>query len=62
MGQPLSYEPESTNNIAALAARENRDPREVVYDLMLEKNGQAFFWYDRSRDAGAQDESRCECD
>ena len=48
MGQPLSYEPESTNNIAALAARENRDPREVVYELMLEKMaGLSFGMTDR---------------
>jgi N-acyl-D-amino-acid deacylase len=48
MGQPLSYEPESTNNIATLAARENRDPREVVYELMLEKMaGLSFGMTDR---------------
>ena len=45
MGQPLSYEPDSTQSIAALAAREKRDPREVVYDLMLEQNGRSFLMY-----------------
>jgi N-acyl-D-amino-acid deacylase len=45
MGRALSYEPESTNSIAAIAAREKRDPREVVYDLMLEQNGRAFLMY-----------------
>ena len=45
MGRPLSYEPDSTQSIAATAAREKRDPREVVYDLMLEQNGRSFLMY-----------------
>ena len=45
MGRPLSYEPDSTHSIAATAAREKRDPREVVYDLMLVQNGRSFLMY-----------------
>jgi N-acyl-D-aspartate/D-glutamate deacylase len=45
MGYPLSYEPDSKNSIAAIAQREGRSPREVVYDLMLEHNGRAFLMY-----------------
>ncbi|MBM4257648.1 MAG: amidohydrolase family protein [Deltaproteobacteria bacterium] len=45
MGEKLSYEPASSNSIAAIAKRENRNPREVVYDLMLEQNGRAFLMY-----------------
>lgn len=45
MGQPLSYEPDSQNSIAAIARREGRSPREVIYDLMLEQNGRAFLMY-----------------
>lgn len=45
MGSPLRYEPESTNSVAAIARREGRNPREVVYDLMLEQNGRAFLMY-----------------
>lgn len=45
MGQPLSYEPDSKNSIAAIAKREGRSPREVIYDLMLEQNGRAFLMY-----------------
>ncbi len=45
MGQQLSYEPDSAHSIAAIAAREKRDPREVVYDLMLAQNGRAFLMY-----------------
>lgn len=45
MGHPLSYEPHSSNSITAIAKREGRNPREVVYDLMLEQNGRAFLMY-----------------
>ncbi|MEW6296465.1 MAG: amidohydrolase family protein [Thermodesulfobacteriota bacterium] len=45
MGSPLRYEPESTNSVAAIARREGRNPREVVYDLLLEQNGRAFLMY-----------------
>ena len=45
MGQSLSYEPDSKNSIAAIAKREGRNPREVVYDLMLGQEGRAFLMY-----------------
>jgi N-acyl-D-aspartate/D-glutamate deacylase len=45
MGESLNYEPASHNNIATIAQREGRDPREVVYDLMLEQDGRAFLMY-----------------
>jgi len=45
MGESLSYEPNSNDSIAAIAQRERRDPREVVYDLMLAQNGRAFLMY-----------------
>ena len=45
MGSPLSYEPDGKNSIAAIAKREGRNPREIVYDLMLEQNGRAFLMY-----------------
>lgn len=45
MGEKLSYEPDSKDSIAAIAQREGRNPREVVYDLMLEQNGRAFLMY-----------------
>lgn len=45
MGAKLSYEPAATDSIAAISKRENRNPREVVYDLMLENNGRAFLMY-----------------
>jgi N-acyl-D-aspartate/D-glutamate deacylase len=45
MGAKLSYEPDSKDSIAAIAKRENRNPREIIYDLMLEQNGRAFLMY-----------------
>jgi N-acyl-D-amino-acid deacylase len=45
MGYPLSYTPDSKNSIAAIAKREGRDPREVVYDCLLENDGRAFLMY-----------------
>lgn len=45
MGAKLSYEPDSKDSIAAISKRENRNPREVVYDLMLEQEGRAFLMF-----------------
>lgn len=45
MGQPLSYEPDSRNSVAAIARRTGRSPREVVYDLLLEHDGRAFLMF-----------------
>ena len=45
MGQPLNYFPDGDNNVAAIAARRGCDPREVVYDLLLEDDGRAFLMY-----------------
>jgi N-acyl-D-aspartate/D-glutamate deacylase len=45
MGNPLSYTPEPEQCVAETARRENRDPREVAYDLMLENDGRTFLMY-----------------
>lgn len=36
------YEPEGERSIQAIAERENRDPHDVMYDILLEDNGTAF--------------------
>tara|TARA_Y100000590_G_scaffold22938_1_gene26378 strand:- start:440 stop:2161 length:1722 start_codon:yes stop_codon:yes gene_type:complete len=45
MGQSLNYFPKGDENIAAIASAQNKDPREVVYDLLLEDNGRSFLMY-----------------
>ena len=35
LGEPPDYEPTPDRSIAAIAAREGRDPEEVLYDVML---------------------------
>jgi N-acyl-D-aspartate/D-glutamate deacylase len=45
MGTPLSYTPAEKDSIASIARREERDPREIAYDLLLENDGRAFLMY-----------------
>jgi N-acyl-D-aspartate/D-glutamate deacylase len=45
MGQPLNYFPDPQNSVAAIAVRRGCEPREAVYDLLLENDGRAFLMY-----------------
>jgi N-acyl-D-aspartate/D-glutamate deacylase len=45
MGQSLNYFPDADNNVAAIAAERGCDPREAMYDLLLEDDGKAFLMY-----------------
>ncbi len=45
MGEKLSYTPDTNDSVAKIAARENRDPREVAYDMMLANDGDTFLMY-----------------
>lgn len=42
LGEGLDYEPAAHHSIAAIAARENRDPWDVTYDLLLGSQGREF--------------------
>jgi N-acyl-D-aspartate/D-glutamate deacylase len=39
LGDPPDYEPAPEKSVVAIAEREGRDPREVLYDLMMERDG-----------------------
>ena len=39
MGEPPDYEPAADTSVAAIAAREGRDPDAVLYDIMLRHDG-----------------------
>jgi len=44
LGDPPDYEPAPETSVAARAARENRNPAEVTYDLMLERGGREMLY------------------
>src|SRR5262245_42472205 len=45
LGDPPDYEPTPETSVAAIAARENRDPEAVLYDLMLGHDGRELLFY-----------------
>jgi N-acyl-D-amino-acid deacylase len=44
LGDSPDYEPGPEKSIAAIAEREGRNPREVVYDLMMERDGKGMIY------------------
>ncbi len=44
LGDPPNYEPAQDSSFGAQARRENRDPREVVYDYLIEGEGKNFIF------------------
>ncbi|HEY4123016.1 MAG TPA: amidohydrolase family protein [Rhizomicrobium sp.] len=44
LGNPPNYEPPRESALANVAARENRDPAELAYDLLLENDGKNFLF------------------
>ena len=44
LGDPPDYEPSADKSIAAIAARTNRSPQDVAYDLLLENEGKTILY------------------
>lgn len=44
LGDPPDYEPAPEKSVAAMAKREGREPREIVYDIMMENDGRGFVY------------------
>jgi N-acyl-D-aspartate/D-glutamate deacylase len=45
LGDPPNYEPTADQSIAAVARRENKDPRAVAYDTMLRNHGKELLYF-----------------
>ncbi len=45
LGDPPDYEPTVEQSIAGIAARQGRDPAEVAYDKLLERDGRELLYY-----------------
>ena len=43
-GDPPNYHPDAGDSVGAIAAREGRDPLDVVYSLLLEKDGREIIY------------------
>lgn len=45
LGDPPDYEPAPEASVAGIAGREGRDPEEVLYDLLLERDGHELIYF-----------------
>ena len=43
-GETLEYEPRAEDSVAALAKRTGANPAEIVYDMLMEKNGRGYVY------------------
>ncbi|MEM7020815.1 MAG: amidohydrolase family protein, partial [Pseudomonadota bacterium] len=44
LSDPPDYEPDPSTSIKAIAEREGRRPEEIIYDLLLERDGEAMLY------------------
>jgi len=45
MTEATDYEPDPSSSVAAIAARTGKRPEAVAYDLLMERNGDAFLYF-----------------
>jgi N-acyl-D-aspartate/D-glutamate deacylase len=45
LGDPPDYEPTPDQSVTAIAAREGRDPKEVAYDLLMQREGRELLYF-----------------
>jgi N-acyl-D-amino-acid deacylase len=45
LGDPPDYEPGPEQSVAAISARTGVTPQEVIYDIMMEKDGHGFIYF-----------------
>ena len=45
LGEPANYEPDPEKSFESLAAGENRDVIEYIYDMLMEKDGKALIYH-----------------
>jgi len=45
LGDPPDYEPTADQSVTAIAAREGRNPKEVAYDLLMQRDGKELLYF-----------------
>ncbi|TFH25540.1 MAG: D-aminoacylase [Myxococcales bacterium] len=45
LGDPLDYEPEPDKSIAAIAERDGKSPKEIAYDMLMQRDGTELLYF-----------------
>ena len=44
LGDPPNYNPSADESVGAMARAQGRDPNEIIYDILLEKDGHEILY------------------